>query len=133
MNEIYALCHSLLLGDKTTSLRQAAISFLTTHVNSALWLTLIGIVIIIFLYACYRYRAQQRLALERMRARIAMDLHDDIGANLSSIAMLSEVMQQDLENPELPARLARIASISRESVDSLSDIVWAQPSARPPR
>ncbi len=62
-----------------------------------------------------------------------MDLHDDIGANLSSIAMLSEVMQQDLENPELPARLARIASISRESVDSLSDIVWAQPSARPPR
>lgn len=79
------------------------------------------------LYALHRHRLRQLLHLERMRARIAMDLHDDIGANLSSIAMLSEVIQRELSttSPEVGERLARIAGIARESVDSLSDIVWA--------
>jgi len=71
--------------------------------------------------AAYRYRVEQLLALERLRTRIAVDLHDDIGANLSQIAIFSEVAQRD------PARgsLEVISAIARETVEDMSDIVWA--------
>lgn len=94
---------------------------------------IIGLIILVCLFInitkhlIWQYRAQQQLDLKLMQTRIAMDLHDDLGANLSSIVMLSEVLQQDSNSTsaESAERLARIASISRESVDSLSDIVWA--------
>jgi signal transduction histidine kinase len=58
-----------------------------------------------------------------VRTRIASDLHDEIGAGLSEIAILSEVVHQKLPTQLTP--LTRIASTSRELVDAMSDIVWA--------
>ena len=54
-------------------------------------------------------------------------LHDDIGSNLTRIAILSEVAQSKLQDESLPIAgpLQSIAEISRESVASMSDIVWA--------
>jgi signal transduction histidine kinase len=69
-----------------------------------------------------------------VRARIATDLHDDIGASLSQIAILAEVARERMKHPPPgpasaePAAaepLARIAETSRGLVDSMSDIVWA--------
>jgi signal transduction histidine kinase len=61
-----------------------------------------------------------------VRTRIATDLHDDIGASLSQIAILSEVAQRGGGNgAPNGSPLAEIAGISRELVDSMSDIVWA--------
>jgi ligand-binding sensor domain-containing protein/signal transduction histidine kinase len=77
--------------------------------------------------ALYRVRVAQLLRVERVRARIATDLHDDIGASLSQIAILAEVAQQvpaqSQADPDGP--LALIADTSRGLVDSMSDIVWA--------
>ena len=42
-------------------------------------------------YSLYRMRVAQLLAVERVRMRIAADLHDDIGGSLSRIAIQSEV------------------------------------------
>ena len=69
----------------------------------------------------YRYRVSQLLQLERLRTRIATDLHDDIGANLSQIAILTELARRD------PARgsLEVVSAIARETVEQMSDIVWA--------
>ena len=47
--------------------------------------------------AIYRYRVGRLIELERVRTRIATDLHDDIGASLSLIAMLSEVAQRQVQ------------------------------------
>ncbi len=79
------------------------------------------------LYGLYRYRLAQLLALERIRTRIATDLHDDIGSSLSQVAILSEVVRRRLgeTDTEINGQLSRIANISRELVDSMSDIVWA--------
>jgi signal transduction histidine kinase len=62
-----------------------------------------------------------------VRTRIAADLHDDIGTNLTRIAILSEVAHQQLHDayPSAATPLSSIARISRESAASMSDIVWA--------
>ena len=71
---------------------------------------------------------EQRLVeLERVRKRIATDLHDDIGSSLTRISLLSEVAQRSGPGTKTSGvgSLATIAGLSRELVDSMSDIVWA--------
>ena len=77
--------------------------------------------------AFHRYRLAQLLALANVRTRIATDLHDDIGASLSQIAILSEVARRpgDARETRSESPLAEIAGISRELIDSMGDIVWA--------
>ena len=78
------------------------------------------------LYGIYRFRLNRILELEHIRMRIATDLHDDIGSSLSQIAILSEVARRPNEaGAEELDPLGGIARISRELVDSMSDIVWA--------
>jgi signal transduction histidine kinase len=78
-------------------------------------------------YAVYRYRVAQLLALERVRTRIAADLHDDIGSSLSQISVLSEVLRNQLGEAEarVSKNLSLINRVSQEALDSMSDIVWA--------
>jgi signal transduction histidine kinase/streptogramin lyase len=68
----------------------------------------------------YERRMARLLELERLRLRIARDLHDDVGANLASVALIAEAMQK---NPAFgdPADLRRIAL---QTIDALRDIVW---------
>jgi signal transduction histidine kinase len=81
----------------------------------------------LFAYSLYRRRLARLLELERVRTRIATDLHDEIGTNLSLIAMVSEVANQTAQrrDPQVAGWLSLIASTSRETVDAMSDIVWA--------
>ena len=80
-----------------------------------------------------RRRMQQRLrelqrqtAIERERARIAQDIHDDVGSSLARIAMLSQPARSDLSEPQrTAAMLARIYTTAREVTKSLDEIVWA--------
>jgi signal transduction histidine kinase len=91
------------------------------------FVTLAALALVFAAYALYRYRVTRLLEVANMRTRIATDLHDDIGANLTKIAILSEVARQQLHEVDgLPdGPLSKIARISRESVASMSDIVWA--------
>ncbi|MBA4125142.1 MAG: hypothetical protein H0X72_22090 [Acidobacteria bacterium] len=87
-------------------------------VASVLLLTALAI------YLFYKNRVARLLEMERMRTRIATDLHDDIGANLTRISLLSEVAKQKSTNGN-GNLLTSIADIARESVASMNDIVWA--------
>jgi signal transduction histidine kinase len=91
------------------------------------WFLTIGAVLIgLVAYAFYRYRVARFLEIERVRRRIASDLHDDIGSNLTKIAILTEVAQQQFGREEEDGGpLSSAARISRESLDSMADIVWA--------
>ncbi len=70
--------------------------------------------------------ANARAALAEERARIARDLHDDLGANLAEIAMISELARESLP-PEHPARcpLDRIFKNAESNTRRLGEIVWA--------
>lgn len=60
------------------------------------------------------YRVRQLLAYERLRTRLAADLHDDVGAGLTEIAILSDA------HPEL----AHAGETARRLVDRMNDLVW---------
>ncbi len=77
--------------------------------------------------ALQKSREERFAELERVRRRIATDLHDDIGSSLTQISLLSEVVNQRIGSDEKPITkpLAMIADTSRELVDAMSDIVWA--------
>ena len=101
---------------------------LRPHYYQTVWFyALIVLMLGLAAYAFHRYRLGRVLELEPVGARIATDLHDDIGASLSQIAILSEVVGHQIENadPAVGKPLSRIAASSRELVDSMSDIVWA--------
>jgi len=69
---------------------------------------------------------EREAALQRERARIAKDIHDDLGANLTQIALLSNLAQQDASSPEKAnERIDRISTTAREVIKSLDEIVWA--------
>lgn len=68
----------------------------------------------------YRVRQLRLRALEQLRQQIARDLHDEVGANLGSISLLTEVMEQ---HPQ-PGDLAQIRSTADQTVDTLRDLVW---------
>jgi signal transduction histidine kinase len=72
-------------------------------------------------------REERLVELERVRSRIATDLHDDIGASLTQIAILSEVVQAQTKtgHPAVAAPLTKISEVSNELVSTMSDIVWS--------
>ena len=92
------------------------------------WFILLMVAIITgSLYILYHYRLHQALMLERMRSTISSDLHDEVGATLSSISIFSQTAKQLAQaNPQRSAAiLDRIGENSRQIVDSISDIVWS--------
>jgi signal transduction histidine kinase len=73
-----------------------------------------------------REQTERQRSLEKERARIAQDLHDDLGANLTQIVFLSqrvEAVQQDTQEMERWFRL--IPATARKTIQSLDEIVWA--------
>jgi len=70
---------------------------------------------------------QQQLALEQQRNKITADLHDDIGATLSSLQINSAVANQLLnKNPsEAKKVLQKIETQSQNLADKIGDIIWS--------
>jgi ligand-binding sensor domain-containing protein/signal transduction histidine kinase len=116
-------------AEGAVSPRPASVTF---QVLAPVWqrwwfLAAASIALSLLIHSFYRYRLSQLLAVERIRTRIATDLHDDVGSSLSQVAILSEVVRRRIgeSDPEINAPLSRIGVISRELVDSMSDIVWS--------
>jgi signal transduction histidine kinase/ligand-binding sensor domain-containing protein len=93
----------------------------------AWFLSLVGAASLLVAYLTHRARLAQAVRTERLRSRIATDLHDDIGASLSQIAILAEVARRRAGDSDtrVAEPLASIATTSRDLVDAMSDIVWA--------
>lgn len=91
------------------------------------FVALVAFAVLALAYAAMRLRMRQLLALERVRTRIAADLHDEMGSTLSTISILSEVGRRRLsEDPQQAAApLAQIGDSARELMEATSDIVWA--------
>jgi signal transduction histidine kinase len=68
---------------------------------------------------------RQQEALEKERSRIARDLHDQLGANLTQVALLGELVEADKEQPvEVETHARQICQTARETTHALDEIVW---------
>jgi signal transduction histidine kinase len=71
-------------------------------------------------------RAEQEHALERERARIAQDLHDELGSLLTRISLLGGLLRADKDNPEqVDVHAGKISQSADQTVRALEEIVWA--------
>ena len=71
-------------------------------------------------------RLERQRALEKERARIAKDIHDDLGASLTRITLLSQSGRAELEDPHQAASdLDQIYHTARELTRAMDEIVWA--------
>jgi len=100
--------------------------------RAAVVLGLAGIVIAVVRYlSTQKLRRQLQLheqqeALEQERSRIARDLHDQLGANLTQVALLGDMAVADKESPsEIESHAQQISQTARETTRSLDEIVWA--------
>lgn len=81
--------------------------------------------VLITVYIRYRNRLNQLKKLNEVRNTISRDLHDEIGATLSSINIYSEVAKNKLnDNDDVRLLLQRINDGSLKMMESMSDIVW---------
>ena len=73
-----------------------------------------------------KMRAMEKAAaVERERLRIARDLHDELGARLTEISLMTEFARKEQKKKESAAQLKSIGSTTRDVVDSFREIVWA--------
>lgn len=71
-------------------------------------------------------RERQAHLVELERARIARDFHDDVGARLTHVIVLSELLREDQARPkEVEAHAAMIGNTARNAVRELGTIIWA--------
>jgi two-component sensor histidine kinase len=88
--------------------------------------SLVSLIVLILFYAFYRYRIRQFVRLQKVRNRIASDLHDDIGSTLTNINMLSEISRKNLKEPrEAEKFLHRITEEVTATSQALNDIIWS--------
>lgn len=80
---------------------------------------------LMFFYAIHLYRIQRVREIERLRTRIASDLHDDIGSALTRISVHSQqiLAQDEMDRVRLSTR--KINELSREVISTMSDVVWS--------
>lgn len=103
---------------------------LTLIISPPFWRTwwfiaLVTMAVGALLYALHRYRLTQSLRVERLRTKIASDLHDEVGSSLTKISIYSELVQNGLDEKEKATYLNSIGGLSREVVSTMSDIVWS--------
>ncbi|HLP75987.1 MAG TPA: two-component regulator propeller domain-containing protein, partial [Candidatus Paceibacterota bacterium] len=92
-----------------------------------------GTVLVAVVLVIYRRRVRLKLerlerqrAIERERSRIAQDIHDNLGASLTHISLLSQSAYSELDNPSHAAtQLDRIYNTARELTRAMDEIVWA--------
>ncbi len=73
-------------------------------------------------FLAQRLQSARQLELERIRTRIAADLHDDLGASLTRVAILAAAPYSPSESA---LHLQQIAETARGLIDSMGDVVWA--------
>jgi signal transduction histidine kinase len=78
------------------------------------------------LYAIYSYRKRQLDEKFQIRRKIASDLHDDVGSTLSSISIMSDILQSQVENRTNAKEMIReIGFNARNMLESMDDIIWS--------
>ncbi|MGN6532582.1 MAG: two-component regulator propeller domain-containing protein [Ginsengibacter sp.] len=120
----------LLKGANANGIEASKILKLRFEIEQPFWRTWSFIVFLFFaiaviFYFFYRYRVQQLLELQKLRNKISLDLHDDLGSTLSSISILSGIAIMEKKNADASGILSEIKESSISMLEKMDDIVWS--------
>jgi ligand-binding sensor domain-containing protein len=114
-------------GNWVESANPVFIHFSTPYWKTWWFLTLCWLSVFSLGYLVYYLQMQRKVEAEKIRSRLARDLHDDIGSALSSISIFSDVVSKKVsksgtEDAEI---LNKISNTANEAMQNMSDIVWS--------
>jgi signal transduction histidine kinase len=88
---------------------------------------LLFVLVFSIIYIVYRLRLNRLLAVERIRNKVARDLHDDVGSTLSTINILSSMAKTKLLTDPVKTSeyISKITDNSQQMMEAMDDIVWS--------
>ncbi|HET8737980.1 MAG TPA: two-component regulator propeller domain-containing protein [Pricia sp.] len=91
------------------------------------FIALLSLILLSLAYLIYRLRVNRLLAVERLRHKVARDLHDDMGSTLSTINILSAMAKSKMAGDSVASSnyLTKIAENSQRMMEAMDDIVWS--------
>jgi hypothetical protein len=106
---------------------------LTIVIKPPFWNTwwfyiLVAATVLFILWLIYRYRINQLKKIHLLRQKISQDLHDEVGATLSGVTLMSELVMDKIKSghaEDTYIYVERIAGESKEMAGKMNDIVWA--------
>ena len=130
--------HKLAKGNYTLQVRRmglrliqpnnfTALSFMVrpNFYETSLFKLLMVLLLVALMYAFYRARILRLIRENLIRKRISSDLHDDLGARITSLALLAEILDKNPQDTPLRSRnMIKIKEELRLASESLDDIVW---------
>jgi signal transduction histidine kinase len=113
-------------------LRSKNITELNIYIRPPFWRSLWFISSVLFLLALLIYyfhneRVKRLLAVEKIRNKVARDLHDDMGSTLSTINILTSMAKTKLVTDPVRTTdyLGKISDNSERMMEAMDDIVWS--------
>ncbi len=118
------------MGSNSDGLWSNKIAKLNIVITPPYWQTwwfrvTIGLLLVGLIYFFLNNRLQKIRDIEKLRVRIASDLHDDIGSSLTRITIHSQLLQNGKDKNKATASIEKIGELSREIISTMSDIVWS--------
>lgn len=105
---------------------------LVIHIKAPFWrswwfLSSLLFVVALLIYAVHDLRVNRILAVEKLRNRVARDLHDDMGSTLSTINILSSMAKTKMSVDPIRTTeyLSKISDNSQRMMEAMDDIVWS--------
>lgn len=90
------------------------------------WIVAFALAAVLVLLLLYRARVAHLLGLERQRTRIAMDLHDEMGAALGSIGIQAGLLaRRDVEETRRLRLAGEISDTAEDLGTTLADMIWS--------
>src|SRR5690606_32612310 len=93
------------------------------------------LVVVTAVYVYFLFRKEKKLAEERRvlavkeaeeqeRARMARDIHDDLGSGLSKIRFLTDSLESAPEEGKFRSKIEAINHTAYHLVDNMRDLIW---------
>jgi len=113
-------------------IRSKGVTHLKIHIRPPFWNTwwfmlLMALCVAGLVYLVHRIKVNRLLDMEKVRRRIARDLHDDMGSTLSTINILSEMakMKVNCDTGKTKEYIDKISDNSSRMMEAMDDIVWS--------
>ncbi len=91
-----------------------------------LWFRILMILVVLGLIYLYIWmEIRRKVHIERLRLRIASDLHDDVGVLLTKISMKSDLLADEIQNDTHRSSLETISRLTRTVIMTMSDSIWS--------